>query len=374
MVGLVLLIAGTIWAPAHAELPDRAAVQNRIESGDDLGSRARKVLFRARTRMEEGNALAAIGTLDGWLDGHPERDRSLLRFERALARMNLDQPDSALLDLRRAVALEPRFARAWLTLGEVAYGQQAYAVAAEAFAKGYGLTPDPRPEILHYQGVCLLLAGQAQQAAAVLAELLRVNRAQAELDWYRALIAADLESPHPGVAAPFLDHLVEDFAADPQAWDLAASYAASGQHYRSAAVFLTIADYLQPLAAGRLDQLGDLYAACGVPLEAARIYERALAARPATTETDSAAVRRGREDQERLASAWLAAHRPGRARAALQAAVKTDPDFGRGYLLLGYSSLELGLEEQARQELRRAQTYPKQAVEAGRILKSLETE
>ncbi len=371
MIMMVLLILAAMGLPAQGEIPDRAVVQKKIESGLDLGSRARQVLFRARIRMENGDAAGAVDALDNWLNGHPDRDHYLLRFERALVCRALDRPDSVLVDLRRSVALEPRFARAWLLLGEVAYRQEAYGVAAEAFGRGYALTPDPQPEMLHYQGVCLLLDGQAEQAVVVLAALLRENRAEAKMGWYRALIAADLACAEPGAASPLLDHLVEDFASNREAWDLAARYAAARQQYRAAVVYLAIADDLQPLDAEHLRQLGDLYSACEVPLQAARCYQRALALKPQVVDADSVALRQGREDRERLASAWLAAHRPGLARESLQAAVKADPDFGRGYLLLGYSALALGLEDEAREDFRRAQSYPDQAPDAGRILNSL---
>ncbi len=357
--------------PVRAELPTKAATQARIEAGDDLGSRARQVLFRVRTRLAEGDASGAVNALNKWLVGHPDRDHHLMRFERALGFLALDQPDSALVDLRQAVALAPKFARGWLKLGEVAYGQQDFALAAEAFGHGYALAPDPQPELLHYQGVCLLLSGQPEKAAQVLVTLLREHRDQAGLDWYQALIAAALESSQREIPTTLLDHMIEDFASEPEAWSLAARYAGARQEYRAAVVCLRIADYLAPLTGDQLNRLGDLYAACGVPLQAARSYERSAASSLRVVARDSVAVRRWREDQERLATAWLAAHQPRQALASLQAAVQTDPGFGRGWLLLGYSALELGMDETARQNFQRAQDFEEQASEAGRLLDSM---
>ncbi len=371
LLPLVMVLVAGVCAAAAAAADQRAAVQAEIESGTDLPGRAREVLFRARTRLEGGDAAGAVAALDRWLEGHPDRDHHLLRFERALGRLALEQPDSALGDLRRAVALEPRFARAWLKLGEVAYGQGSYDLAAEGFGRGSALTPAPDPELRHYQGVCLVLAGKPDAAVRVLAQLVRDLRAHAELDWYRALISADLQSTRPGAAEPYLDGMVADFASDPEAWDLAAAYAASRQRYRAGAVYLTIEDYLEPLGPDKLRRLGDLYGACGVPLQAARCYERALAHAPVAAAEDTSAVRRWRNDQERLASFWLAAHRPDRARQGLQAAVAVDPGFGKGYLLMGYSALRLDRPALARQDLDRALAFPGVAAEARRILDSL---
>ncbi len=368
---LVLGLAGGVCLPAGAAGDARAEVQAEVESGSHMSDRARRALLRARTKLEAGDAVGAVQVLDDWLTGHPERDHHLLRFERALALLAVDRPDSALADLQRAVELAPRFARAWLKLGETAYGLGRYALAAEGFGRGWELTPQPDPELRHYQGVCLLLGGKADQAVAVLASLIRDHRSRAQLDWYRALIAADLESARPGAAASLLDGMVEDFASDPRAWTLAAGYASSRQEYKAGAVYLTIADFLKPLPADQLRRLGDLYAACGVPLQAARCYTRAAASAPVVAEQDTALVRRWRADQERLASSWLAAHRPAAARAALQAAVEADPGFGRGYLLLGYCALQLDHPEQARRDLLRARSFPGQAEEASRLLQFL---
>ena len=147
--------------------------------------------------------------------------------------------------------------------------------------------------------------------------------------------------------------------------------AASRQDFRQAAVAPTIADYLEPLDPDRLRQLGDLYAACGVPLQAARCYDRALDQASAETEPDSAATRRRRGDIARLATAWLAAHDPGTARAILEATTAADPDFGRGWLLLGYAALDQDDVPAARAAWRRAQADSTVRAEAVRLERSL---
>jgi len=130
-----------------------------------------------------------------------------------------------------------------------------------------------------------------------------------------------------------------------------------------------------------------LYAVIGVPLKAAAYYERAYSA---DTEPVPA-------EYKKLASAWLAAHEPEAARATLQTALaahpttvlwalqgdveyiardftaalsafsnstELDPEFGRGYLMMGYCALELGETEAARRHLSRAAEFPDQAAAA----------
>ncbi|MGD9546607.1 MAG: tetratricopeptide repeat protein [Candidatus Krumholzibacteriia bacterium] len=387
---------------SSGQVPGREVEQARIEAGEDLAPRAQQILFRARSLLDDGKPAEAAEVLAGWLAGDPARDHALLRYELANARLAQDDETGALADLQAAVRLEPRFARAWLRLGETAYGLERYAAAAEGFARGYALTPDPRPEFLHYAGVCDLLAGRPDQAAAALSTLLTDHRAVAEPEWYRALVAAALESADPGQARPFLDHLLADRPSDPASWELAAQEAAARDDYRTAAVLLTVTGYLRPLTPAEWRQLGDLYAVIEVPRQAARCYERALQADGGSAGPDETAAR---AEVERLASAWLAAHDLEAARRTLRQAmagrptasgwallgdvdlmdgdfaaasehfgkaVALDPEFGRGHLMLGYCSLELDRPAEARRHLERALAFPEQATSARDLLRRVE--
>ena len=397
LVLLVLLVLPA--AGSSAQIPEREAEQARIEAGEDLSPRAQQVLFRARGKVADGQPAEAAGILAEWLAGDPARDHPLLRYELANARLAQEDEAGALTDLQAAVRLEPRFARAWLRLGETAYGLERYAAAAEGFSRGYSLAPDPRPEFLHYAGVCDLLAGRPDQAAAGLATLLTDHRAAAEPEWYRALVAAALESEDPGQARPFLDHLLADRPSDPASWELAAQFAAAREDYRTAAVLLTVTGHLRPLTPAEWRQLGDLFAFIEVPLQAARCYERALQADGGRAGPDEAA---GPAEVERLASAWLAAHDLEAARRTLRQAmaerptasgwallgdvdlmeddfaaasehfgkaVALDPEFGRGHLMLGYCALEQDRPTEARGHLERALAFPEQAGSARDLIR-----
>lgn len=377
-----------------------AAEQARLASGEDLGPRARQVLQRARNRQDEGKFAEAASILQSWLDGDPGRDHHLLRYELAVNLAAAGDQVAALASLRAAVALQPRFGVAWLRLGQTAYALSQYEPAGEAFLEGYGLTVDPAPDILHYAGVSLLLAGQADRASRTLQTLLREHRQGAPTEWYRALVAAALESADPEAARPFLDALLADRAESADAWELACRFSTARQDYRAAAVMLTVAGYLRPLTETEWRQLGDLYAAIAVPLEAARCYQRALDLDLAAAPTGS-----GRSaEYERLATAWLAAHRHDLGRAALQAglaaeptarlwsllgdlefmqgeheaalaafgrACALDPDFGRGWLMMGYCALELDRPQDARGHLARAAGFPDQAAGAEAMLRRI---
>jgi tetratricopeptide (TPR) repeat protein len=327
----ILVVAAAWCAVAWAqEAPETAARRERqaaIETDAGLSERGRAVLFRARSRQDEGDWDGAVRAVSAWLAGGAGRAHHLLEFNLGVSQLALDRPDSARVAFARAVELEPAFARGWLRLGEAAYESGRFATAAEAFARAHGLLPDPPDEILHYAGVCRLQAGDAAGACDVL-EPLVARSADAPLTWYRSLAAAALEAGTPERARRALDRLVSTRGSEPEVWDLAWRVAAAGGDHRDAAVLLKAEGFLASLERRDWEQLGDLFAAAGVPLEAARAWQRALEmAGPG----ESSRV----DDVVRLARAWLAAHRTAEARAVLEQALASRGDDADLLALLG---------------------------------------
>jgi tetratricopeptide (TPR) repeat protein len=391
---MVVLATQETTAQTNEELRQE---QETIESGEGLSARAKKALFRARAQQDEGDFADARDIMTEFMDGQPDREHHLLLFNLALSHFALDQDEQAYGDLKKAVALEPRYGRAWLRLGEAAYNLDRFAEAGEAFSRAYELTPDPAPEILYYAGVSLLTGADPNGSLTALETLLTDFRSEAELDWYQALIAAGNEAGKPGRVAPFIDHLLVDHPEEARAWELAYQFAASREDYTNAAIYLTITGYLRPLSRDEMVQLGDIYAVVSVPLQAARYYEQAM--KQPQTDGD---VEEGRgPEYERLASAWLAAHDHDMARTTLQAALaeketvglwslkgdleyldedfdaslaaftracEIDPAYGRGWLMMGYCALELGRDAEARRHLERAAEFPDQQTNARSLL------
>jgi tetratricopeptide (TPR) repeat protein len=370
---------------ARAATPDPAPVaeQARLEAGADLGSRAQRVLFRARDRQDQGAFAEAAALVEQWLAGGDGRDHHLLRFNLAVSLLVLERPAEALANLEKAVGLAPRYARAWLRLGEAAYAVQNQARAGEAFARAYELGPERQPEILYYAGVSQLGAGQPERALDSLAQAIDAAPDQADPEWYRALVAAAVAAKRPARAAPYLQRLLTARPSDPAVWDLAYRFHAGQSEYEQAAAYLTVVGYLRPLARAEQAQLGDLYAAIGVPMQAARYYEKAF----------NAAAEPRPDDYRKLAGAWLAAHELDAARSTLRTALaalptrelwalqgdleymaeqyapaleafaraaEMDPGFGRAHLMLGTCAVALGREDEARRHLQRAAGFPDQ--------------
>jgi Tfp pilus assembly protein PilF len=391
---ILAVLVACAW-PASAQVADKAALQTQIESGSDLSSRARRVLFKARTRQDNAEYTEAAASLESWLEDSSHTDHHLLRFQLALSYLGLEQQEKAVAALELAVKIEPKFARAWLRLGEAAYALKNYGTAGDAFAKAYDLSPEQNPTILYYAGVCLLSDNQAVRALDLLTQLIDENAAVATRDWYQALIAAAVEAKAPEKAEPYIVRLIDADPSDPAGWRLAYQFHAGQADYEKAASELTIASYLEDLSAKELGQLGDLYAFINVPLQAARYYERALQLKPEPVASD----------YRRLASAWMGAFEWDAARGALdiglaavpttklwalkgdleysvadyaaslvafEASVKSDQDFGRGHLMMGYCALELGDEKAAREYLIRAAAFSDQSKSANSLLAQLD--
>ena len=396
LAAVAAVSAASVASAAVAVAPDPALVaeQARLESGADLSSRAQRVLFRARGRQDEGAFQEAADLMTEWLEGGADRDHHLLRFNLALSYFGLERPADALAQLERAVALAPRYARGWLRLGEAAYELGKYAQAGDAFTRAYDLGPDRRSEILYYAGASLLTAGEAVRATDALARLVDSRADTVVVDWYQALVAAAAASNKPDRAAPYLQRLLSARPDDPRVWDLAYRFHAGQGDYETAAVHLAVAGYLRPLGRSELVQLGDLYAAIGVPLQAARTYQQAF-----TADTEPTPA-----DYRKLASAWLAAHqleaarevlgqalarRPTRdlwalkgdleytaedyeaALAAFRSCIGLDDSYGRGHLMMGYCASELGQDADARVYLGRAAEFPDQREAAQALLTRL---
>ena len=368
----------------------------------------RRSLFAAQAYRDADKLDEAIAVLSKQIADHPGQDHYLIRYQLGYLLAGEGHYAEALPQLEAAVALQPRLYPAWRNLGEAAYEQQDYARAAEAFAQAHALDPDAAPDILYYAAACWLLAERPEQAVPLLRELISGQHGPPQLEWYRGLVSAHLAQEAPARADAAMDSLLARHPADPDAWLLAYQQAAAAGDYREAAVHLTVAGYLRPLTRGEKRQLGDLYAAAGVPIMAARYYAAALAdssSGPAASDWNQDTRSK---QQERLAAAYLAAHQPERALAVIENSLAAGPTtrlwslkgdlhymreeyeealaaFGRAValgdtpdsqgrllLMMGYCALALDRLDEAAKHLRSATAHPNQAAAARRQLEQID--
>jgi tetratricopeptide (TPR) repeat protein len=393
VLALLLLGAGLLALPAAARAADGAAAAGDSLAGfADISRHGRLALFKAEQLRAAGDKEGAARSLTAWTAANADSDHYLIEFELGTLLAGLEQPEAARQAFRRASALEPRHAESWLNRGELAYQAGDYDEAAAAIHQGYLLTPGQPAYLLYAAAAARILAGHQAEALPLLEELVYTRSELAKLDWYRALIAACLETGAKESGRRAVEHMLGHHRTQPDAWQLAYQYHVGAAAYREAAVALTVMGYLRPLSEGEQVQLGNLYTAAGLPALAGDCYAAALG--------DSA----GPADFERLAAAYLAAHAPqaalatleralaaqpsprlwsllgdlryldaayGEALAAYSRCVELDPQAGRALLMQGYCALELGRGQEAAALLQQAAGFPEQSEAAGRLLARL---
>lgn len=381
---VALLLAAGVAASAQTA-PQTAPVATLA----DVPSRARLGIVKALQARGAGRAEEAVELLQAELRERPQEEHWLLRHHLGMSLMQAKRPAEAVAQFEAAVAVEPRHAESWLGLGQCAYETGDFAKARRALDEGFRRNPRKDPTLLYFAGVAYLQGGRPDLAAGLLEQLAGGFYGRPRLDAFRALIAAclDLKDPERGRRAA--DAMLTAYPEDPEAWRLAFQHAAAVGDHRRAAVDLTIVDYLQPLQGRERVQLGDLYRAVGAPAEAGRFYEQAV--------SDTS----GNDDYERLATAWLSAHEPQRARtvlkqalahnptarfwallgdlelaqeehaaalAAFEKSLELDPQQGRLRLMAGFCALETGALEAARSHLEKAAEFPDQSASAAQLL------
>lgn len=381
---VVLLLAAVAVASAQT------AVQPApVATLADVPSRARLGIVKALQARGAGRAEEAVQLLQAELRERPQEDHWLLRHHLGMSLMQAKRPAEAVPQFEAAVAAEPRHAESWLGLGQCAYEIGDFEQAGRALDEGFRRNPRKDPTLLYFAGVAYLQGGRPDLAAGLLEQLAGGFYGRPRLDAFRALIAAclDLKDPERGRRAA--DVMLAAYPEDPEAWRLAFQHAAAVGDHRRAAVDLTVVDYLQPLQGRERVQLGDLYRAVGAPSEAGRHYEQAVC--------DTS----GCDDFERLATAWLSAHEPQRARdalnlaltrnptarfwallgdlelaqeehaaalAAFEKSLELDPQQGRLQLMAGFCALETGATDAARSHLEKAAAFPDQSASAAQLL------
>ena len=312
---MAAVMAGTGMAAVD---PDRP-----VETIEDLPRDARLALYEAQQFMEEGELDKSAEVLEKYVRKNENKDdRFLMHYHLAAVLVQVDRREDALAEYERAVALEPRYAPAWMGLGETAYGLGKYARAAEALKQGYGLSEEKRPDVLYYAAAAQVLAGDAAGAIPVLEDLTAGEHGEPKFEWYRGLVSACLQASDREHGSRAVETMLGQFGDRADAWHLAFQYGASVGDYRQAAIALTITGYLRPLSRQEQMQLGDLYAAIDAPAVAAGYYSSATSDTASTPEV------------ERIASAYLASYQPDAALQVLEEGIRSRPSF-RLWSLLG---------------------------------------
>jgi tetratricopeptide (TPR) repeat protein len=395
-VGLIWVVTGSADGAVNDNVDERYDPSIEAGSGEpvdlydmaNIPRKIRKVVFRASVYGKRGDHDKAVDLLTKHLRDHPDQDHYLLRMHLAQNLADMDDTALAKEEYRKAVMLEPRLDRAWFGLADAAYEVEDYALAGEAFAKGYWASPERPVETYYFAGASYLMADLPAEAFAIFDELVAGKLGSPQLKWYQGLVVAAARMEQPAKADPGVQKMTDTFPDDPEAWYLKYQHEAGKRDFREAAVALNMVGFLRELTEAEQKQLGDLYLVLGVPWLASQRYGTALG--------DNASV----EDYERLGSALVAAHETevaigvlssaledhdslrlwsllgdvhylrqdyGAAREAF-ARIADEDETGRAWLMQGYCALELGEKEAALDLLARATSYPDQEAMAQILL------
>ena len=298
-----------------ALLPLSALAEEKpLDTIKEVNRRTRLAMFKAQEQRDQGHYEKSAEMLEEFLADHPDLDHYLFRYSLGSNYTLMGQTDKALIHYQACVKLEPRYSQGWLALGEAAYSMEQYSWAADAIVRGYETAETKSPKILFYAAASYILDERPAEAIPLLEELLyETDRELLELDWFRAMVSASLQTEREEPGQRAVEAMLDRFPDDPEAWTLAFQFAVSHADYREGVIALIITGYLRDLTEQERMQLGDLLSAVEIPALASRYYEEALAAggEPA--------------QYERLASSYLAAYDTGKALEVLERALTAEP-------------------------------------------------
>jgi tetratricopeptide (TPR) repeat protein len=370
-------------------------------SGNDaaqgLSVGASRALYEAQRLMDRKEYEKASRLLESFAAKHPEQDSYLVEFTLANALFLGNRKEESLARYRASVDKNPAFGPAWVNLGQVAYDLKHYGLAAEALTEGFARseegTEEKSPDLLYYAAVAHILDKRPDRAAPILEELVSGRHGDPEQEWFQALVNVYLDTGQEKKTEQLIERMIERYGDRPDTWKLSYQFEVHRRNYTKAAVAMTVYGYLKPLTREEAILLGDLYTTIGVPLLASVYYQNALASGASP------------EDYERLASAYLSAHRMEEARETLKEALRQRPtsnlwsllgdlnymeeDFegayyafeesarldskdGRAYLMMGTCALQTNKQSQAAEALEKAKGFPRHRKQAQQLLERLE--
>jgi tetratricopeptide (TPR) repeat protein len=276
-----------------------------------------------------------------------------------------------------------------MNLGKIYYDLKEYQKAGNALVKGYETSEEKEPETLFNACTAFLMADKKEKAIPCLEILVSGKLRPPKQEWVRSLLMVYIDLKLTQKAEQMLKRLVDKYGDNHLWWRLSYQFYANQNDYQKAITSLIIYSYLTPLKRDGIILLGDLFGVIGVPLEAARYYEKAL-------KSD------GKPDEfEKLISFLLAGHRLEKAREALDQVLKKNPTaklwslLGQVYykeeryedafqafsqsakldtkngeypLMMGYCALQLENKDKAMSALKNASQFPRQRKIARELL------
>ena len=346
-----------------------------------LTPKVQKVVYEAQQLMEKKDYFKAQGCLKKFIEKNPQAPHYLVEFTLANALAMAGKSKEALPHYSAAANLYPAFAAAWQNMGKIYFDLKEYDKAGDCLLKGYEINEKKEPSLLYYAAVAYIMAKKERKALPHLERLVSGEARTPKTEWLEALLKVCMDLHLKEKAFEVIHRLLDKNGDHPRWWKILAQFHLQQSDYKNGVAALTIHSYLAPIKLKDLMLLGDLNNAIGVPLKAAEYYEKAL-----SLENNPA-------DYEKLASAYIAAHKLAKAVEVLDRALekkptsglwfmmgqvlyeegnfdkaynafdqsaRLDPQNGRAYLMMGYCALQVDKADTARTAFQKASRFPKQ--------------
>jgi tetratricopeptide (TPR) repeat protein len=353
---------------------------------------AQKAVYEAQQAMNNKDFLKAEQFLKRYIRKYPQKPHYLVEFTLGNILAMTDKESEALSHYKTAADLYPDYAAVWQNMGKILFDLKQYEKAGNCLLKAYELDEKKDPSALYNVAVIYIVAGKEKKALRHLEYLSSGEMGPPKQAWLEALLKVCVDLQLKERALGVIQKLLAEDGNDPRWWKLLAQFHLQESDYKKAVTALTIHSYLASISREDLVLLGDLTNAIGIPLKAAEYYEKALRL------SNSPAV------YEKIAAAYIAAHKMANAIDALNRALKEEPTSnlwfmmgqvlyeaeeyekalnafdksaqlnpkdGRPHLMMGYCALHMDRNETAEKALKKAIRFPKQREMAKRMLSRL---
>lgn len=357
-----------------------------------MSSAVHKVVYEAQQQIKKEEYLKAQECLKKFIEKHPQNHHYLVEFTLGNVLALMGKEREALSYYKASLDLYPDNAAALQNMGKIYFDLKKYEEAGDCLLKVYESNQARDPSVIYNVVVAYILAGKQKKALPHLEYLVSGQAGPPKTEWLEAMLKVYLDLQVKEKAFEVINRLLEKNGNDSRWWKILAQFYLDQGDNKKAIAALTVYSYLTPINRKEIILLADLNNYMGLPLKAAQYYEKALG-----FEDDPAIY-------EKLASAYIASHKPAKAIDVLGRAIKKRPtsklyfmmgqvfyeqeDFEKSYqafdksfsldhedgqavMMMGYCALQLENKHKAMIALKNAFQFPRQRKIAKELLKQV---
>ena len=361
------------------------------EKVPELTITGQRTVYNAQVAIEKKEYLKAEKNLKQYIAKHPGKPNYLVEFTLGNTLTLTGRDKEALVHYKASVELYSGYAPAWQNMGKIYFDLKEYEKAGDCLLKKYQLDKSKNHLLLYNAAVSFIMAEKPEKALPHLDYLVSRNADTIKIEWVEAFLRVCMDLQRKGKAFKKINRLLHKNTSNPDLWKIMAQFHLWQNDYKSALAALTIRSYLEPVKKREdIMLMGDLSSVVGIPIRAAAYYESLLEGKAKGS------------DYKKLASAYIAAHRQGKALEVLNLALKKktcpklffilgrtlyyenlfnragdafdkctrlNPENGQAYLMKGYCFLKLNENKAACAAFKKAAGCPKQKEAAEKILR-----